>query len=605
MSCPDDEQLADILAKARLQPVFQPIVDISRQCIHGYEALIRGPADSPLQAPRELFAVAVACGRLVELDLLCRKLAIERFVQLDLPGKLFLNIIPHTIIEHDFRGGVTLGFLEAAGLSPQRVVIELTEHEPIDDYGPVCEAVAHYREMGFQVALDDLGAGYSSLRHWSEIRPDFVKLDRHFVSGIDACGAKREFLRTILDTARTLNCRLIAEGIETEAEHQALWEIDRSLSLLQGFYFARPSAHPPTDLEHFRLSAPVVARAVPRQVAGIARPVEPVPLSTRVIDLASRFRRQPGLRCVAILDDGIPVGLVRRNEFLTLFVNPYSHALFDQRTIGQFVDRNPVIVHDNTPLEVLSQMLTEGQSDQQDFIVADGGGRYLGVGNIIDLLREMTSLRIREARHANPLTGLPGNLLINDAIDARLAGSEPCVVAYADLDNFKAFNDANGYEAGDRLILALAALLQDHVQRQDEFVGHVGGDDFIFIMGLAGVAQRCTTVLKAFERLAIEFYTPEQRERGGLMLADRRGQETFYPLVSLSIAALPLNPNSELHRLDVTSRLSELKQQAKRIPGNSFFIERRHPTPCLDSSAPGAERNATVSQPRHHPPDIS
>lgn len=572
---PHAEPLADILAQVRLLPVFQPIVDIGKQVIHGYEALIRGLADSPLQSPRDLFAAAIACGRLVELDLLCRQLAIERFAELKLPGKLFLNVMPHTIVEHDFRGGLTLGFLETAGLSPQRVVIELTEHEPIDDYGPVCEAVAHYRAMGFQVALDDLGAGYASLRHWSEIRPDFVKLDRHFVSGIDRCSAKREFLRTILDTARTLNCRLIAEGIETDAEHQTLWEIDRSLSLVQGFYFARPSAHPPTQLEHFRLSAPIVSRALPRRVAGIARAVEPVMLAMRVIDLASHFRRQPGLRCVAVLDDGIPVGMIRRNEFLTLFVNPYSHALFDHRTIAKFVDWKPVIVAESTPLEALSQMLTDGQSNQQDFIVTDSDGGYVGVGNILDLLREMTTLRIREARHANPLTGLPGNLLINDAIDARLVAAEPCVIAYADLDNFKAFNDANGYETGDRLILMLAALLQEHLQLEGEFVGHVGGDDFILILRPDAVSHRCWLLLDAFARQAIEFYTPEQRAQGGIMLADRRGQQTFHPLVSLSIAALPLAPNSELHRLDVTSRLSELKHQAKRMPGNSFFMERR------------------------------
>ncbi|WP_331280870.1 EAL domain-containing protein [Litchfieldella xinjiangensis] len=173
-----------IFEKDLLTPLFQPIVDAGNRTLFGYEALIRGPSDSPLHSPLTLFDAAARHGRLVDLDLLCRRLAITRFVSLDLPGCLFLNVLPNTIVERDFREGLTLRYLEQAGLAPQRVVIELTEHTPIHDYALMRQAVAHYRQMGFKVALDDLGAGYSGLRHWAELRPDFVKIDRHFIQNI-------------------------------------------------------------------------------------------------------------------------------------------------------------------------------------------------------------------------------------------------------------------------------------------------------------------------------------------------------------------------------------------------------------------------------------
>ena len=163
MTAQEAQWLNQIIVAEELHVLFQPIVDATQQSIYGYEALIRGPKTSPLHSPLRLFDVATQAGLLVELDLLCRRLAIQRFAELELPGLLFLNVMPLTIVERDFREGLTLGFIRESGLPPERVVIELTEHVPIHDYDLMRQAVAHYRDMGFQVALDDLGAGHSSL----------------------------------------------------------------------------------------------------------------------------------------------------------------------------------------------------------------------------------------------------------------------------------------------------------------------------------------------------------------------------------------------------------------------------------------------------------
>nr|WP_295707681.1 bifunctional diguanylate cyclase/phosphodiesterase [uncultured Halomonas sp.] len=576
MTAQEAQWLNQIIAAEELHVLFQPIVDATQQSIYGYEALIRGPKTSPLHSPLRLFDVATQAGLLVELDLLCRRLAIQRFAELELPGLLFLNVMPLTIVERDFREGLTLGFIRESGLPPERVVIELTEHVPIHDYDLMRQAVAHYRDMGFQVALDDLGAGHSSLRHWSELRPDFVKLDRHFISGIDREPAKREFLRSILDVARSLDCQLIAEGVETAAEHLCLWELDRGLALLQGFYFARPSQHPPLQLDMMLPSSTQLKTPAGRTARSILRTIEPITIDCAVPLISERFRRQPHLRCVAVLENGKPLAVVRRNAFLTLFTNPYSHALYAKRRVLDVADARMLVAEADTPLEILSQQLTDSHDiEQEDFVITNDAGEYLGMGNIVDLLREITAIQVRQARHANPLTGLPGNILINETLMTYLAAEQGFAAAYVDLDNFKAFNDAYGYARGDQVIISLARLLQAQVESAGGFIGHIGGDDFMMLLSLNHWESVCGQILRSFEVMAPGFYDDADRLRGGIQIENRQNSVTFFPFVSVSIAVKPITETATCRALDIAAELSELKHQAKKIPGNSLFVERR------------------------------
>lgn len=230
--------LREILRSGTLSTLFQPILAAGSRQIIGYEALSRGPANSPLHSPMTLFAVARQSGQLLELDMLCRRRAIERFASSKLSGKLFLNILPETLLDHQHSSGRTLQMLQQEGLTPERVVIELTEQSPIDDYHLLQRALRHYRSMGFSIALDDLGAGYSGLRLWTEMRPEYVKIDRYFIDGIHLDPLKREFVGSILRMARASRARVVAEGIELKQELEVLEQL--GAEMLQGFWLGRP-----------------------------------------------------------------------------------------------------------------------------------------------------------------------------------------------------------------------------------------------------------------------------------------------------------------------------------------------------------------------------
>ncbi len=234
--------LDSILAHGSVTSLFQPIVSLSERLILGYEALTRGPSNTSLHSPINLLAAARHAGRLNELEMTCRENACRRYSQQQLQSKLFLNVSPETLLDAKHKPGRTLELLHQYGISADKVVIELTEQTPTDDFELLRAALHHYRDMGFSIALDDLGAGYSSLRMWSELRPDYVKIDRYFIDGLHRDAVKREFVESIMKIARASQAQVIAEGIELSEELHVL--SDMGIDLVQGYLLGRPEEEP-------------------------------------------------------------------------------------------------------------------------------------------------------------------------------------------------------------------------------------------------------------------------------------------------------------------------------------------------------------------------
>jgi GGDEF domain-containing protein len=132
-----------------------------------------------------------------------------------------------------------------------------------------------------------------------------------------------------------------------------------------------------------------------------------------------------------------------------------------------------------------------------------------------------------------------------------------------------------GYARGDQVIVSLARLLQAQGESAGGFIGHIGGDDFMLLLPLAHWEQAIHQILRCFEKIAPTFYAEADRQRGGIKTDNRQGEALFVPFVSLSVAVKPVEPGTGYQPLDIASELSELKHQAKKIPGNSLFVERR------------------------------
>ncbi|WP_199053300.1 GGDEF domain-containing protein [Aquitalea sp. ASV15] len=585
------QELELIINERRLQPVFQPIVDLESGVILGYEGLIRGPSNSPLHAPVSLFDQAERCNMTVMLDRTCRQVTMERFVELALSGLLFLNICPATLLAPEHRHGETLAFLEKIGLAAERIIIEVTETTPSGCYTALRCATEHYREHGFRIALDDLGEGFSNLRLWSELRPDFVKLDKHFVQQLHLDPLKEQFVRSMVDIARQSGAMLVAEGIETVAELRTLQRL--GVRYGQGYLLARPNAAPALDLQiHVKGVAWSGSRPrLPWQVPAVARDLlQEVPyLEPKLPNEAAYriFASDPARFAIPVVENGVPIGLLRRHHLLESFAKPFNRELYGKKPCTMMMDKQPLIVSADINVHELSALVVASEQRYlvDGFIITENG-RYLGMGTGFALMRKMTELQISAARYANPLTGLPGNVPLSEAIDRLLEARLPFVVAYADLDNFKPFNDLYGYAAGDEMIQLVGRLLVECADPDRDFVGHVGGDDFALLFQSADWQEKLQGMLQAFDHSVRSFFDPAHLGAGGFEMTGRNGEQMSFPLTSLSVGVVRVSPGQYPTHYEVGSATAEAKKQAKKQPGSSLFVERRHLLPAPHDSRP-------------------
>lgn len=577
------QTLQDILARRNLSAIFQPIMDLSDGAILGYEGLIRGPADSPLHSPVNLFGAAKQQGLTLEVEMLCRQVVLEAFAAQNLPGSLFLNVSPETLAHPSFKYGQTLAYLEQIGIDPKRVIIEITENQPIFDFEDMRNALLHYRSMGFKIALDDLGQGFSSLRLWSELHPEFVKIDMHFIQGINADPLKQQFLRSIQQIAQSAGSQVIAEGIETEAEFRVIRNI--GIGCGQGYFIARPSHTPPVTppLEVGRLinSACCATAGSYQNQRGVSAekllryiaPVQPETDNERILTLFSSDRE---LHALPVVKHGRPVGLINRHQFLDSFAKPFHRELLGKKPCTELANSQPLLVEKSTPIHELSGFLSESdiQHFTDGFIITEQG-RYIGLATGQDLLRELTRAQIETARYANPLTLLPGNVPINEHIECLLHAGVAFTVCYGDLDHFKPFNDVYGYRKGDELIQFTGRLLGKICDPRQDFIGHIGGDDFILVMQSEDWELRCNRALAAFAQGSPAMFDKQHRLENGYLTEDRQGKLSHQPLPTLSIGAMQVWPGQFRSHHEIAEAAAVAKKMAKKQPGNSLFVERR------------------------------
>jgi EAL domain-containing protein (putative c-di-GMP-specific phosphodiesterase class I) len=230
----------DALLNHRFVHWFQPIVDVRNGCIAGHECLIRLEKgdEGKFYGGQQIIDAAVARGDLHMFDSYSRRLAIRSAAQQHTGGKVFINFLPSSIYDPAFCMASTLEALKDTHLRPEDIVFEVVECEQVHDPRHLRKIVSFYREKGFAVALDDVGSGSNSIQMMSEIRPDFIKLDKSIVWNFSTqIGLKS--IRKLAELGAETNIAVIAEGVETEAMRDAM--LDCGISLMQGYYFGKPA----------------------------------------------------------------------------------------------------------------------------------------------------------------------------------------------------------------------------------------------------------------------------------------------------------------------------------------------------------------------------
>lgn len=577
-------EFKEILALKKLYSVYQPIISINSAAVLGWEALIRGPENSYFRYPGNIFSFAEAEGLLFPLEKICRESAFNNLGGIGLGQKIFVNVHPNTINDPTFTEGETMRIIQNLHIQPENVVFEITERHHIKDFMSLNRTLTHYRDQGFLVAVDDVGCGFSNLQSIAEIRPDYIKIDMSLVRGIHKDGVKTALMETFVTFAAKIGCEIIAEGIEEEAELALLADI--GVHYGQGYFFGRPVSpkqiiHDDAYLKtrHFANKGRqhILKRAFP--IGDIIDGAVSINEQTLVKDVKALFEENTALSGIVIVENKRPIGLVMRQHLDRHLGRKYGVALYYEKTISKIMDKTPLMVDHNTPIELVSQAaMNRNKMKLYDNIIINRNGDLQGIVSVQTLLDTMTRIRLELAKGANPLTGLPGNIAVEQEHYRCAKNDKPFSIIFVDLDNFKSYNDKYGFEKGDSVLLYTANLLKDGLKEygdDDAFLGHIGGDDFIIFTTEDIVDSLCCHVIEQFDAGIKDLYSPEDREAGGIMAHERSGQEKWFPFISVSLAVLDCTAETGKDMKEISGKVAQIKQYAKSKPGSVYVRDRR------------------------------
>lgn len=356
--------LADAIDGGAMSSVYQPVVDVVRGTVVGYEALVRFD-DPAVVNPESWFAAARRLGRAAELDAAALRSAFS--ARSDLPANCFLavNVGPDVLTSTAVRDAW------AAAGALDGIVVELTETTRIERYADLEPDLNRLRAAGALLAIDDLGSGYAGLSHLIELRPALIKLDRELVRGIDRDEAKRALAEMIGTFAGRIDAWLLAEGIETAAELETVASL--GIPLAQGYYLARPA--PPwaaltDDAERTLLRKP------PTPSGATLRPrLEHPPIIRSIEDIGGAFTATDW--DIVVLQDSTsrPVAVLNAADSVLPIISPGLRINVD------------------TPLSAaaLRALTRPGLGWSQPLLVTDNAGRYVGVVRMERILQDLAT----------------------------------------------------------------------------------------------------------------------------------------------------------------------------------------------------------------------
>lgn len=569
---------ASVIDKAEITTVFQPIISLRSSEVYGYEALSRGPENSSMENPEILFNLSEKYGRIWELEYLCRWKALEKAKCLEEDKKIFLNVSPHIMHDIKFRQGFTREYLNKFKINPDKIIFEITERQAISNVPDFINTVQNYKSQNYQIAIDDVGAGFSGLNLISGVYPHFIKLDMNLIRNIDKDFVKQAMVKSMCEFGQLTNTYLIAEGIETEAELLKL--IEMGVHYGQGYFIQKPSSkiqNISEQVQEIILQANknknrfIGSTIYELYIYKICKKLPTVNANLKVEQVDAIFKKDTAAPGYCVVEEEQLLGIVTKNEMYKFLSGQYGYSLYGKKPVREIANANFLSVDYKMTIDIVSKKAMARSAEQlYDLIVVTKDARYYGVVTVKDLLEKAIEIEVINAKNLNPLSELPGNRLIELQLEQSIKNPEDLNILYFDIDNFKAYNDVYGFENGDKIIKLLTKILKDIFSLND-FVGHIGGDDFVVITNRNPIKNLVDKIIYNFERELKDYYNNDDWEQGYLICKNRRGIEECFPLLSLSVVCLEIKNFDCIYKL--AEKASKLKKKCKLLNGSNFISE--------------------------------
>lgn len=486
--------------------VYQPIVDLERAGICAYEALTRTAPESAFSNPAELFDAAEDLGMLWDLEMVTRRQTFRQAADWPAGVLLFLNCTPQVIADERFADTILAEVAAIPGLSPRRIVLEVTERSENQHVEGLHRQTMRLQQHGFQLAIDDVGAGTSGLNRIMLLRPQWLKLDRELVSDIDRDPVRTNLVRFLSHFAKLSGVSIIGEGVEREAELEQL--IRLNVNCVQGYLLGKPGANdqtlPEPLVQRIRsasraMGASGIAGGHADRLARLVRPAYTAESLRPVADVAEDLLKQPAVRGVVVTDGGYYAGWCPRDRICSASdgeVNLSDIVGAAGRTLrlGMTIDG---------ALDMLASCRDSGFD--RPLVVAESG-RVVGVIEVRDLVRAAAETCRAVQHHVAPLTGLPGRVRCEQALEEAISRGRAFDAAFIDLRGLADYNAVFGFELGDDLIHQLVDAVGQVAQEcagsaEDVFLGHLGDDRLLLMLRPGEVEHVARDVIRLFQSM--------------------------------------------------------------------------------------------------------
>ena len=482
-------------------------------------------------------------------------------------------------------------------MTPSQIVLEFSEKLSPGELAALPERLETYRASKFLTAIDDVGAGNANLMLLARLRPNFIKADVSLVKDVESNPFKRSILETLVLMAEKIGAQVISEGVESELALSSL--VSMGVHAGQGRFLAEP-AYPKPE---FQVS--IIPRANYRQAAAgewkCTAPVGDLTTASliveaqyRVCDVKELLAGKPPMSSVVVVENDRPTGLLMNYNLDKALSAQFGIDLYSKKKVVKLMDPNPLCVEFGMPIEEAARMAMNRDPNKiYDDIIVTREGILIGTVSVQKMLDTLAKVQVELAKGSNPLTGLPGNVAIEQEFNRRSEEAAPSCLIYIDLDHFKVYNDVYGFNQGDKVILLTAKVLRDVVKScgaHQDFVGHVGGDDFVVISARDTAEAIARRAIDIFAEESPKLYTPEDQQRGYICGSSRGGEEQCFPLITMSIGILDCVFQVPVAFAELSHRVAEVKKLAKS-PLRQFLRAR----PTRPPSAPPPVRGRCSS----------
>lgn len=556
--------------------VFQPIVGLEQAGIIAYEALTRPSPESGFAYPDQLFDAAEQHDLIWELECVTRRAALEAASTWPDGNRLFLNATPQVIADDRFAETILAELAEIDGLTPARIVLEVTERSENRYVEGLQRQTAMLQQHGFSIAIDDVGAGTSGLNRIMLLRPQWLKIDRALITDIDRDPVRTNLIRFLTHFARLSGVSIVAEGIERVEELDRL--IQLGVDTVQGYLLGRPGSADQVldpkiaaritanssarggvfDRDHSETLASLAPRTLCADGAQDAAPIaEELRADTNIVGvIVDAHAPQPGWCPRAALVDGDFADGTPLARLAVPFVRSLNAA--DRIDVALEIAGSIEPAHLETPFALVEE------------------ARTVGVVRVRDLLRAGAEVcRVVRQRSAT-LTGLPGRVRCEQQLLRAFGSPTGKDVVFVDICNLGEYNAVFGFDLGDQLITNLVEVIEDAVGKcagdcvDAAFLGHLG-DDRLMLITDAGVARRIARpAIERFESRVMATGISPQVALSGVGTAPAIAGVALRYLIVPDIAAGFETPQSVLQIEPVLRAMSN--EQAALDPTRAGYI---------------------------------